>query len=178
MTNAPDAPSDPAATRRRVVDLINEGARLLHARRPGEALAPLTEAYTLAPDDPDVAINLGGALIMTARWSRAVSVLEQAVARHPANVRLWINLAAAYLGRLELASPAAQERAIAAYERALSLDPQAPGVHYNLGLIYAERRAWTEAAYWFGEALRLRPDDADAAWWLQQVRNAATPSAS
>jgi tetratricopeptide (TPR) repeat protein len=170
--------SDPTATRRRVVQLINEGARLLHARRPGEALATLTEAYELAPDDPDVAINLGGALIMTARWRRAVAVLEQAVAIHPDNVRLWINLAAAYLGRLEIASPAAQERAIAAYERALTLDPQAPGVHYNLGLIYAERREWEQAAHWFSEALRLWPDDADAAWWLQRAQSAATASES
>lgn len=178
MPPSSDPTPDPTATRRRVVQLINDGARLLHARRPGEAVALLNEAYELAPDDPDVAINLGGALIMTSRWSRAVAVLEQAVALHPDNVRLWINLAAAYLGRLEIASPAAQERAIAAYERALRLDPGAPGVHYNLGLIYAERRDWAQAAYWFGEALRLRPDDADAAWWLRQVQNAATASES
>lgn len=149
--------------------LLNEGARLLQAQRPAEALEPLRRAHSLAPDDPDVAINLGGALIMSAKWRQAVRVLETAVAQHPDNPRLWLNLAAAYLGRLETASLAAQDRAITAYQHALTLDPVAHSAHYNIGLIYAERRDWTSAETWFAAALEANPADRDAALWLRRL---------
>lgn len=150
--------------------LLNEGARLLQAQRPAEALEPLRRAHALAPDDPDVAINLGGALIMCAKWRQAVRVLETAVARHPDNARLWLNLAAAYLGRLETASLAAQDRAIAAYQRALALDPMAHSAHYNIGLIYAERRDLASAETWFTAALQANSSDRDAALWLRRLQ--------
>ena len=83
--------------------------------------------------------------------------------------RVWINLAAAHLGRLELSGPQQQERAIAAYERALQLDPGAPNVHYNLGLIYKDRRDWPRAQAQFRRALEVNPDDDDARYWLDQL---------
>ncbi|NOX62881.1 MAG: tetratricopeptide repeat protein [Chloroflexi bacterium] len=152
--------------------LLNEGARLLRAERAEEALAPLGRAYELAPDDPDVAMTYGGALIMNAKWSKAVAVLEKAVSQHPENARLWLNLAAAYLGRLKLSSRQAQERAIEAYERAIAIDPVAPSAHYNVGLIHAERKDWEQAEQWFQAALRANPADKDAAYWLERVRAA------
>ncbi|NUQ39071.1 MAG: tetratricopeptide repeat protein [Caldilineales bacterium] len=167
MTDLPPASS--ADAQARVHALLNEGARLLRSQRPEEALAPLREAHKLAPHDPDIAINLGGALVMAAKWSRAVRFLEEAVARHPHNAHLWLNLAAAYLGRLPLASRQAQNRAIAAYEQALSIDPQAANAQYNLGLIYAERQEWEQARARFQAALATDPQDRDAALWLQRV---------
>ncbi len=155
-----------------VAHLLNEGARLLHSQRPDEALDPLRRAQALAPDDPDVAINLGGALIMTSKWRQAVRVLEAAVARHPDNSRLWLNLAAAYLGRLETASLAAQDRAIAAYQRALALDHSAHSAHYNIALIYAERGDLNLAQTWFTAALQANPNDRDAALWLRRLEGA------
>lgn len=152
-----------------ITHLLNEGARLLHSQRPAEALEPLRRAQTLAPDDPDVAINLGGALIMTTQWRQAVRVLEAAVAKHPDNSRLWLNLAAAYLGRLETASLAAQDKAIAAYQRALALDPVAHSAHYNIALIYAERGDLNSAQTWFTAALQSNPNDRDAALWLRRL---------
>lgn len=156
--------------------LLNEGARLLRTQRPAEALAPLQEAYELAPDDPDVAVTLGGALVIGARWSTAVSFLEAAVEQHPENARLLLNLAAAYLGRLEFSSSAAQERAIGAYKRAIEVDPVAENAHYSIGLIYAERQDWAEAESWFQAALRAYPNDADAALWLRRTRSAQDSS--
>lgn len=155
-----------------VLHLLNEGARMLHAQRPAEALEPLRRAHALAPDDPDVAINLGGALIMTSKWRQAVRVLEAAVAQHPDNPRLWLNLAAAYLGRLETASLSAQDKAIAAYQHALTLDPIAHSAHYNIALIYAERGDLTAAETWFSAALHANPTDRDAALWLRRLEAA------
>jgi len=158
--------------RQEAMRLLNEGARLLRSQRPAEALPPLQQAHELQPDDPDIAITLSGALVMANKWSKAVSFLEDAVERHPDNARLWLNLAAAYLGRLELSSRARREQAITAYEYAIALDPVAPSAHYNVGLIYAEQKAWEQAAEWFQAALRASPNDRDAATWLKKARAA------
>ena len=45
----------------RVQRLVAEGARLLAAKRPGEAAAALVRAWDLDPQNAAAAINLGGA---------------------------------------------------------------------------------------------------------------------
>ena len=165
--NTPDPDQD---TRQHALQLLNEGARLLRSQRPAEALPPLRKAHELLPDDPDIAITLGGALVMSNKWNKAVTLLEPATARHPDNAQLWLNLAAAYLGRLELSSLSRQDQAIAAYKKAIELDPVAPSAHYNIGLIYAERKSWAQAAQWFQAAVRANPADQDAVYWLKKAR--------
>jgi tetratricopeptide (TPR) repeat protein len=150
-------------------EILNQSARLLQQNRPGEALALLQPLYAQAPLQPDVAINLGGAYILQRKWNRAVAVLSKAVEAHPGNAMLWTNLAAAHLGRLELAGPKQQERAIAAYERVLTLDPKAPNVHYHLGLIYKERGELNRACAFFELALETDASDKDARYWLDKL---------
>lgn len=155
--------------RRRGQELLVEGARLLSQRRPGEAAARLEQAAELLPDNIDVAINLGGAYILQRKHDKAVKVLEQASALAPENAMVWVNLAAAHLGTLELSGPKQQERAIAAYERALEADPGAPNVHYNLGLIHKDRQDWAKARTHFAAALDVDAADADALYWLTEL---------
>ena len=145
---------------------LSEGAWLLRQNRPQEATDRLLPLYEIAPTNPDVAINLGGAYILQGKWNKAERVLSRAAQMHPDNVMIWINLGAAHLGRLELAGPQQQERAIRAYERALELDPQAPNVHYHLGLIHKDRGDLERAAAAFRLALAVDPTDADAQHWL------------
>ncbi len=159
-------------SRQEAIQLLNEGTRLLRSQRPAEALPPLQQAHKLLPDDPDIAITLSGALVMANKWRKAVAFLESAVERHPDNARLWLNLAAAYLGRLELSTRSRQDQAIEAYKRAIALDPVAHSAHYNIGLIYAEQKSWEQAADWFQAALRASPTDHDAAFWLKKARAA------
>jgi protein O-GlcNAc transferase len=148
---------------------LNESAILLRQNRPAEAIRLLEPLYAQVPTQVDVAINLGGAYILQRKWNRAVAVLSKAVAEHPEHVMLWVNLAAAQLGNLETAGPKHQARAIAAYERALALDPKTPNVHYHLGLIYKERNDLAQAAYYFEQALAVAPQDRDAQYWLNQI---------
>jgi tetratricopeptide (TPR) repeat protein len=155
--------------RQQGLDLLGEGARLLAQNRPGEAAARLEQAVALLPDDPDVAINLGGAYVLQKRYNKAVAVLEQASLAAPDNAMVWTNLAAAYLGSLELSGPQQQRKAIEAYERALQADPAAPNVHYNLGLIYYDRQDHPLARHWFTRALEINPDDRDARQWLERL---------
>ena len=135
-------------------------------RRRWSKLLPL---YEQAPGNPDVAINLGGAYILLRKWNKAERVLSKAAELHPDNAMIWINLGAAHLGDLELSGPQQQRRAIRAYERALSADPQAPNVHYHLGLIYKDQRNWERAAEYFALALEVNPQDRDAQRWLERL---------
>jgi tetratricopeptide (TPR) repeat protein len=152
---------------------LRASARLLQENRPAEALEILLPLYNAAPTDPDVAINLGGAYILQRKWNRAVRVLRQAADTHPDNAMLWTNLAAAYLGNLALAGPQHQKQAIAAYERVLEIDANAPNVHYHLGLIYKERGELAQARHYFARALEVNPLDRDARTWLKRLAEPA-----
>jgi Flp pilus assembly protein TadD len=162
----------------RVQRLVSEGARLLAARRPGEAVELLTEAWELDRQNAAAAINLGGAYILQGKHERAIPALEEAARLEPGNSMIWVNLAAAYLGKLPFATQERQDRAIAAFERAVALNPHTPHVYYNLGLIYLERDDPRRAADYFRAALDADPTDRDAQHWLDQIgRGAETPRA-
>lgn len=148
---------------------LAESAWLLRMNQPQAALEKLLPLYEQAPTNPDVALNLGSAYILMAKWRKAEEVLGKAAQLHADNAMIWINLAAAHLGRLELSGPQQQERAIRAYKRALAIDPKAPNVHYHLGLIYKERGQLAEAIEWFRGALTVNPADADAAYWIERL---------
>lgn len=148
---------------------LNQSARLLSQNRPGEALKLLLPLYQVAPEHPDVLINLSGAYVLQRRWNKAVEVLRKGVASNPHHPMLWMNLGAAELGRLETAGPRQQERAIAAYQRALQVDAETPNAHYHLGLIYKERGELSRAAAFFQRALEVDPADRDARLWLDRL---------
>jgi cytochrome c-type biogenesis protein CcmH/NrfG len=156
-------------TRERARRLLNEGAELLRQQRPVEAAEQLDQAWQLDPVLIEVVINLGGAYVMQGRHADAVIVLEEASRVESDNVMIWINLAAAYLGPLETSDDAGQLKAIAAFERALALDSEAPSVNYNLGLIYKQRGETEKAAAHFWRALDVDPSDNDARIRLRQL---------
>ncbi|MCB0053898.1 MAG: hypothetical protein KDE24_30620, partial [Caldilinea sp.] len=73
---------------------LAEGAWLLRSNEPEAALEKLLPLYEQAPTNADVAINVGGAYVMLAKWNKAVRVLSKAAELHPENAMLWVNLAA------------------------------------------------------------------------------------
>jgi len=150
--------------------LLEEGVRLLNAGRYGEAIEVLREAEALNPDDADILITLSAAMILAGQWNKAEAFLEKAVQKHPQNAKLWLNFAAAILGRLPLSTKERQDRAIEAYKRAIELNPVADSAHYNVGLIHAERKDWDQAAQWFEAAIRANPRDKDARTWLKRAQ--------
>ncbi|MBK8796959.1 MAG: tetratricopeptide repeat protein [Anaerolineales bacterium] len=74
---------------------LTEGAWLLRTNRPTEAVEKLLPLYAQAPTNVDVAINLGGAYILLAKWNKAVRVLSKAAELQPDNAMIWSNLGAA-----------------------------------------------------------------------------------
>lgn len=156
-------------TKERARRLLNRGARLLEQGKPDEAIIHLERAYQLDATSVPVQINLGGAYVMAGRHGQAVPILESARDVEPQNVMIWINLGAAYLGNPVLATPEQQMQAIRAFQTALELNPAAPSVNYNLGLIFVDREEDDLAIAAFKRAVRVNPFDRDARAWLRKL---------
>ncbi|HFE65962.1 MAG TPA: tetratricopeptide repeat protein, partial [Chloroflexi bacterium] len=126
------------------------------------ALPLLEKAHRLNPDNMDAALNLSSAYILSKRFKDAVPILEKLSERDPDNAMVWTNLGAAYLGNPVLARDEEQLQAIEAFQQALEVNPVAPHVAYNIGLIYRDRQENKAAVDWFQKALQANPNDQDA----------------
>lgn len=164
MSGEPEEPRSESASWQ-----LNKGAQLLQSGRADEALPHLERAYELDPASVPALINLGGAYILTGRHKAAIPLLEAARDAEPDNAMIWTNLGAAYLGNPVLATPEQQIRAIQAFERALELNPAAPNLHYNLGLIFVDRKDTELALAAFRRALQTNPTDRDAQTWIRKL---------
>jgi superkiller protein 3 len=148
--------------RQRAQRLSNRGADFMRRGEANNAVTVLERAYALIPDDVPTAINLGGAYILLKEFEKAIPILERALEREPENEMIWTNLGAAYLGNPILAGDERQCQAIAAFERAVEINPIAPNVHYNLALIHRNRGEIEQAKHRFRQAIQANPNDRDA----------------
>lgn len=160
-------------TKERARRLLNQGASLLEQGKAKEAIPHLERAYQLDNTSVPAQINLGGAYVMAGQHGKAVPLLEAARDAEPENVMIWINLGAAYLGNPVLATPEQQLQAISAFEAALDLNPAAPSVSYNLGLIFLDRKENELAVAAFQRAVQANPLDRDAHAWLRRLEEQA-----
>ena len=156
-------------TKERARRLLNRGANLLEQGKASEAIPHLERAYQLDNSSVPAQINLGGAYVLAGRHEKAIPLLEAARDAEPQNVMIWINLGAAYLGNPILATPEQQKQAIGAFEAALELNPGAPNVNYNLGLIFVDRKENDLAVAAFQRAIQVNPLDHDARAWLRRL---------
>lgn len=153
-----------------------EGTQLLHKGHASQAIPLLERANQQKPKHVDAALNLSGAYILTKQFKRAIQVLEPLLENHPDNEMIWINLGAAYLGNPLLATSEEQLKAIQSFKKALEINPAAPSVAYNIGLVYRDRRDYDEAKYWFRKAIQANPKDAHARDILMRLESMADDS--
>jgi protein O-GlcNAc transferase len=165
-------------TQERKIHFLQQGTRALQQGQYAEAIALLEEAYEIDPQDLDVRLNLGGAYIFGKKFKQAITLLEALRDEYPTNPMVWVNLAAAYLGNPILAQDSDQQRAIAAFQQALALDPNAPNVAYNIGLIYRQRQEYPEALHWFQRAATTNPQDRDAHYYIEVISKILADSPS
>ena len=95
----------------------------------------------------------------------AADYFQQAISLDPNYAAAWAGLSKA-LGNLPGGWQARRERAAAAAERALALDPKLAEAHIAMGKIYLYFDFdWTAADREFRQALALEPSDASALHW-------------
>jgi len=101
-----------------------------------------TALVTLAyRDSPRSHLYLGQQAIEQEQWEEAAVELEQAIAQDPslANAAVYFHLG---LARNYLEQP---QEAVAAYEKAVELEPDEPATHWNLAMTYLELERYADA---------------------------------
>lgn len=156
-------------SKRQFFDLLQQGTNALQRGQIGTAVELLEHAQQFDQDHPDLTLNLAGAYILSKKFKKAVNLLEPLSEREPHNPMVWTNLGAAYLGNPVLAGDADQHRAIAAFKKALEINPVTPNVAYNIGLIYIDRQEKDKALHWFRRAVQADPNDRDAQYYIKKL---------
>jgi hypothetical protein len=108
-------------------------------------LFALIVALVQAPA-PQPTVAAAAARLQANDAAGAARMLETIVAREPANGRAWRNLGAAYQALEDF------DKAIAAYRRALDVEPAVPTPLYQLGLVYALKQEPDRAFEWLTRA--------------------------
>jgi hypothetical protein len=114
-------------------------------------LLVLLLAMGQAPPPPTIAA--AAARLQANDPAGAAAILEALVAREPQNGRAWRNLGVAYQGTKDY------DKAIAAYQRALAVEPGMPTPLYQLGLVYALEHETDRAFDWLTRARDTRKID-------------------
>ncbi len=119
-------------------ELFEAAGKAHTEKRYDEALAGYLELLALHPDDPRLLRNLGHIHADRGEWTQAVGAFRLALGYEPLHAGAWIMFGAAlgYVGE--------HERSGEAYERAMSLTPDAPGLRWNRSLWLLAEGRWRE----------------------------------
>jgi tetratricopeptide (TPR) repeat protein len=142
-----------ASDSRNVPSLILKGMALIELDRPEDAVAPLNEATSAAPDNPAAWRHFGIALLSTGDRKAALSALQRALRLQPDDVSVLIDVGNLLFG---LERP---DEALETLERARRLAVGDRPILRNLVDMYASVNRREEALRTTREILDLRPDD-------------------
>src|SRR5437868_4509658 len=145
------------------------GYALERLGRPEEAAAEHEKATQLSPKSGRAHYNYGVFLLISGKLDQAVAEFQTALRQKPNHPEAHYYLGRAFYLKGDL------QGAKTHYLEAARLDPKAP-VHNSLGVIYMKMGQTFGAIAEFNEALRLRPDDADAAENLRFAQSQARDS--
>jgi len=118
--------------------------RSLAAISTALVLGVITTGTAQAPVEPTMAA--AAARLQARDAEGAARMLEAITAREPSNWRAWRLLGTAYQGAKEI------DKALAAYRKALDIEPDAPQVLYNIGTAYAMKADAATAFEWLERA--------------------------
>jgi tetratricopeptide (TPR) repeat protein len=132
--------------------LLATAKQLIDAQRFAEAIAPMSEAATLQPDNARLLTDLGRLYLETGQPAGAVAPLRRALTLDPRS-----GIAHYRLG-MALQSLNDSDGAIAAFEQAVALLPPLADAHYRLGLLYESEARPQEALISYRAAARTSED--------------------
>jgi tetratricopeptide (TPR) repeat protein len=120
-----------------------------------EAVANFTAALAKRPNDPDLLYYLGHASGLLSK-----NAIDTLLASFPDSARAHQALAENYFVLRQM--PQAEKE----YREALRLRPELPGLHLELGQVFANTARWPEAVEEFRAEAKLQPGNAEAAYRL------------
>ncbi len=148
---------------------LAEASRLFKAGRFDEAAQSCRVLLAHDPSSPEANHLLGLICYNQGKNTDARDLLTRATASSRATGRMYSNLGAV------LNTIGETERAVAAYRRALDLEPDNPWALNNLGVLYRNSGRAGPAVEVFKKALVLKPDFADAQINLRLTYAALVP---
>ncbi len=145
------------------------------------------KAYTLDPYNPYYRINFTQTSLALANTiasrkdltdqdksnitqlvQQAIREAKNATALDPANVLTWENLSNTYRQLINFAE-GASDWAIASYNQAISLDPNNPRLHLELGGLFFALKDYDSAGRLYERAIELKPNWANSHYNLAQI---------
>ena len=99
--------------------------------------------------------------LVTSLFSLAVNEAKLATALAPSSYVVWTNLATVYQSLIGVANDAGTWT-IAAYQKAITLNPISPNLHIDFGGIYMQAKDYDQAISQFIAAITLKPNYANA----------------
>ena len=138
------------------------GTALVQTKQTDQALEAYKKAVALAPSNVDYQTTYGLVLAMADKNAEAIPVLEK-VTSSPGykNTNGFTNLGYAYRNRIaelpDAEKQAVADKAVAAYHKALELDPKNAQAALGLGWAASYAKKFDEAIAAFGKATQLEP---------------------
>jgi len=154
-----------AATWNPALDGIDEnwGRAAVAAKNYNKAVTPLSRFLGAHPENEKTRAMLGLSLFMVHDFARVLDVLRPFEAKQETGSPIAI----AWAGSLAMTEdPSHGRERLNALEAA---NPEAPQIHYLLGVVYAKLRDYAQSAIELHAELRLNPDSRDAMKALAQV---------
>lgn len=130
------------------------GQQALAINEPAKALENFQQVVDIYPDMEGIHRAMGMLFLERSEYAQAVEHLEKAV-KEEELFDVVNNLGTAYIG---LENYEAAERNLL---RALTLQPESPGCHRNLAVLYRKMGRDDQAVFHFEKYLDLRPGDLD-----------------
>jgi len=133
----------------------NIGMALSAEGKNDEAITHYREAIDINPSYVDAHYNLADTFVKQNKIDQAIEHLREAV-------RITPSFAALNNLGVNLERQLKHDEAIYYYRKALLIEPQNPGIHFNLGVALGNKGELKEAAEHFRQAINLKPDYEEA----------------
>lgn len=136
------------------------GTAYQNVRKTPEAMAEYKKAVELAPSNLDYRTTYGLLLGLTGQYDQGAAELKKVVASPGyKDEAAYINLGWIYRNT----TPAQTQEAVAAYKKALEIDPKSVQAALGLGWAYSYSKSYDESIAAFQKAMQLDPDTAGQA---------------
>ncbi|MBY0510764.1 MAG: tetratricopeptide repeat protein [Rhodospirillaceae bacterium] len=152
---APSSPS--AASKASIAETAIAMGRHYHARgQIKQAEACYRQVLALEQDNFDALHLLGVVAFQTGHFEEAIKLIKRALRGNAQDPSMFVNLGLAYRRTND------DEKATAAYETALSIDPDFWDALYNLGKLHLDAYKFEQAIPLYERCIALRPAETDA----------------